>query len=53
MTRFRMILQEIFRLVRRNKLYFLLPVLLSLGILAIMVYSAGPAAFFAFIYAGI
>ncbi len=47
------ILREIYRLIWRNKLYFLLPILLSLALLAFLVFSLGPAALITFLYAGI
>jgi hypothetical protein len=48
-----LILREVFRLIRRNKAYFLAPILILLGLLAILVYTVGPSAIVAFIYAGI
>jgi hypothetical protein len=53
MGRTRILLRETFALVRRNRLFFLLPILLSLAILAFLVFTAGPTAILTFIYAGI
>lgn len=47
------ILREMFRLIARNKLYFLLPVLICLALLGFLVYSLGPAALVTFLYAGV
>ena len=53
MGRTRILVRETFALVRKNKLYFLLPILISLVILAFLAFTAGPAAVITFIYAGI
>lgn len=47
------ILREMGHLIRKNKLYFLSPVLIVLALLAFLVYYIGPAAIVSFIYAGI
>lgn len=47
------ILREMVRLIGRNKLYFLLPIFVSLALLAFLVYSLGPVAFITFLYAGV
>lgn len=48
-----LILQETYRLVRRNKVWFLMPILISLAVLAFLVYTLGPVAMISFLYAGI
>ena len=53
MGRIRLILHEMFRLIRRHKLYFLAPILFVLALIALMVYTIGPATLVAFLYAGI
>lgn len=53
MRKFFLILREIFRLIRRNKAYFLAPILILLALLAFLVFTVGPSAIVAFIYAGI
>lgn len=47
------ILGETWRLLMRNKLWFLAPILVSLAFLAFIVFTLGPAAFVTFLYAGI
>lgn len=53
MGRVWMILRETFRLIRRHKFYFLAPILLVLALIALLVYTIGPATLMAFLYAGI
>ncbi len=53
MRKLALILKEMFRLIGRNKLYFLAPILISLAILAFLVYTLGPVAMVTFLYAGI
>lgn len=53
MRKLLLILREIFRLLMRNKLYFLAPILIMLAVLAFLVYSLGPVAVITFLYAGI
>lgn len=47
------ILKETFYLVRQHKVYFFAPLLIMLGILAILVFYIGPSVIISFIYAGI
>lgn len=47
------ILKEGLLLVRRNKAWFLAPILISLALLALLVFALGPAAVISFLYAGI
>jgi len=47
------ILREMLYMVRRHKLYFLLPILIVLVLLAFLVFYIGPSAVISFIYAGI
>ena len=53
MGRIRLIFRETFRLIRRHKVYFLMPILIVLAIIGLMVYTVGPATFVVFLYAGI
>ncbi len=53
MGRMRLIFRETFRLIRNHKVYFLAPILIVLAIIAMLIYSVGPAAWVAFLYAGI
>jgi len=45
--------KEMFFLIKKHKLYFIMPILIVLVLLAILVYYIGPAAVISFIYAGI
>lgn len=45
--------KETFFLIRKYKLYFIAPILITLAVLAVLVYYIGPAAIISFIYAGI
>jgi len=47
------ILKEIFYLVKKHKLAYLLPIFIVLTLLAALVYYIGPAVITSFIYAGI
>lgn len=47
------IIKEMLFMIRQHKLYFLAPVLFILAVLAILVYTMGPTAIVAFLYAGI
>ncbi|MFA6357373.1 MAG: DUF5989 family protein [Candidatus Omnitrophota bacterium] len=47
------ILKEMFYLVRKHKLAFLLPIFIVLTLLAALVYYIGPVVVTSFIYAGI
>jgi hypothetical protein len=47
------ILKEILHLVRKEKLMFLLPLLLMLALLAFFAYQLGPTVIVSFIYAGL
>lgn len=53
MGRIRLIFRETFRLIRRHKFYFLMPILIVLALIALLVYTVGPATLVAFLYAGI
>lgn len=53
MKKLTMIFREMFRLIGRNKLYFLTPIFIFLAVLAFLVYSLGPVAVVTFLYAGI
>jgi len=46
------VMREMMQLIRRNRIWFLAPILLALVILAFIVYSVGPAVVVTFIYAG-
>ena len=47
------ILKEMLHMIRKNKLYFICPILIMLALLAFLVYYIGPPVIIAFIYAGI
>lgn len=47
------VFREILHLVKRHRVYFLLPLLAMLGILVFLVGTMGAGAIVAFIYAGI
>jgi len=47
------ILKEIFYMVQRHKIYFLVPIFISLALLTLLVIYIGPSVIIAFIYAGI
>ena len=46
------IFKEMFYLIRRYKLYFLMPLLTALVLLAFFVFYLGPSVIISFIYAG-
>lgn len=46
-------LKEMFRMIRKHKLYFAAPIFITLAFLAFLVYYIGPAAIVSFLYAGI
>ncbi len=48
-----LILREAGHLVWQNKLWFMMPILVSLALLAFLVYTLGPTAMITFLYAGI
>ncbi len=47
------IIKEVFYLVKRHKLAYLLPIFIVLTLLAFLVYYIGPAVVTSFIYSGI
>ncbi|MFA5200666.1 MAG: hypothetical protein WC442_07200, partial [Candidatus Omnitrophota bacterium] len=47
------IFKEMFYMIKRQKLYFMIPTLTLLALLAFLVYYIGPAVVISFIYAGI
>jgi hypothetical protein len=53
MRKLMLILRETLVLVRNNKVWFLLPILVGLALLAFLVYTLGPVAMVTFLYAGI
>ncbi len=53
MGKLTLLFRELFALVRRNKMYFLAPILIFLALLAFLVYSLGPVAVVTFLYAGV
>ena len=53
MKKIRYILKEMGYLIKRHKLYFLAPILLTLALIAFLVYHIGPAVIVSFLYAGI
>ncbi|MFH1619566.1 MAG: hypothetical protein ABIG11_06635 [bacterium] len=53
MTKLLLILRESLLLVRKHKMYFLLPFLILLAFLALLAYQIGPGIVVSFIYAGL
>jgi VIT1/CCC1 family predicted Fe2+/Mn2+ transporter len=53
MNKVKLILKEVFFLVKKHKYYFIAPILIVLAILAFLVYYIGPAIIVSFIYAGV
>lgn len=53
MLKFTYILKEALYLVKRHKIYFLLPILITLAVLTFIVFYIGPSIIISFIYAGI
>ena len=53
MKRMLMMVRESLGLVKKHKMYFLLPFLILLAVLALLAYQLGPGFIVAFIYAGI
>lgn len=47
------ILKEMFHMVKKYKLYFLVPIFITLALLAFLVYNIGPTIIISFIYAGV
>jgi hypothetical protein len=47
------LLKEMFFLIRKQKVYFLAPLLILLAALTILVFYLGPSVIISFIYAGI
>lgn len=47
------ILKEMCYMIKKDKLYFLAPILIIFALLTIVIYYIGPAAIMSFIYAGI
>jgi len=52
-AKFFYILKEMFHLVRKEKLFFLIPIFLILTLLAFLVFYIGPTIIISFIYAGV
>jgi len=53
MKKLRLVLREMLHLIWKEKLLFLLPILVALALLAFFVYQLGPAVIVSFIYAGL
>ncbi|MDD4939499.1 MAG: hypothetical protein PHE18_05665 [Candidatus Omnitrophica bacterium] len=47
------ILMEMAHLIKKNKFYFIAPLLVALALLAFLVYYIGPSVIISFIYAGV
>ena len=47
------LLKETFFLIKKQKIYFLAPLMILLAVLAILVFYLGPSVIISFIYAGI
>ena len=45
-------LREMFDMIKRNKMYFFAPILLTMVALSILVYYIGPGVVMTFVYAG-
>ena len=53
MMKSKYILQEMTKMIRKHKLYFLAPTFIVLALLAFFVYYIGPAVIISFMYAGV
>lgn len=53
MKKIKFIFKEMWTLIQKRKLLFLSPILISLAVLAILVYQIGPAIIISFLYAGV
>jgi len=53
MSKLVLVLGEMLRMIRKHKMYFIAPLLITLALLAFLVVYLGPAAVVAFLYAGI
>ena len=51
--KFKSLYRETLHLIKREKVYFLAPLILFLLFLAVFIYQVGPAVVLSFIYAGI
>lgn len=52
-SKFFYILKELFYMIKKEKLYFLMPIFIILAILVFLVFYIGPAIIVSFIYAGV
>ena len=53
MKKIRYIIQELFYLIKKEKLFFIMPIVMALALIAFLCYHIGPAIIVSFIYAGI
>ena len=53
MKKIRYIIQELFYLIKKEKLFFIMPIAMALALIAFLCYHIGPAIIVSFIYAGI
>ena len=53
MNKLVLIMKECVHLIRRHKLYFLMPLLIMLALLGLLIFQLGPSVVISFIYAGI
>ncbi len=53
MRKIRMVLGEMFNLLKAHKLWVLAPVLITIAVLSILVFYVGPTVIITFIYAGV
>jgi hypothetical protein len=53
MAKLLFVLREMWRMIRRHRMYFIAPLLITLALMAFLVFYLGPAAIVAFLYAGI
>ena len=47
------IVKEMFFLIKKEKAYFLAPILIVIALVAILIYQVGPAVIITFVYAGL
>ncbi len=53
MKKIRYILNEMLYMIKKEKLFFIMPILIILTLLAFLIYHIGPSIIVTFIYAGI
>ncbi len=53
MLKIRYLIKELMYMVKKEKLFFILPIFMALALIAFLSYHIGPAIIVSFIYAGI